>query len=411
MPAYTITAPDYTDTTNPSAINRIQDFQLISAHQVRSASDGSTPAWELTFNVPSGLQFSKEELQGGTIAAGMQIALLPVNSSKRTARVLEGLDQKSIPSGAIMAKLPKRDGVATPDQKLTAEQVIAHTVDLTRPTKELLKLAGIASKEYDYIPVEEFLNLPGIKGRISFDKLLANQPPLANRKYTPSRVDTEKGRISILLSEVHAEAFLNEQSLICRGTSSGYLADVAASDEQVSVKGFLDLRKHKLPYDYEKPMVLLSTGVGVAPHLAMLREAEQKGLTPDVRLFLNGGRNAEDELCGEEIRSLMGDSAANYQYIASREGGYVQDMLETNGDVIWKALHEDGGKLYMCGLEAMKVGVLNSLAEIGESHGINGEEWIAQLQSEKRIAESTSAPDRFRTKWDDAAKALHKVKE
>lgn len=402
MPNYDIPSPDYTDATQPDAVNRIQDFQLLDAHKVREASEGSTPAWELTFKIPSGLKFDKDAPHNGAIAAGMQIALLPVNSTQRTQRTLEGLNPKSIPQGTIPVALPKRDGVAMPERELTAEQAIAHTVDMTRPTRELLALVGIKSDEYDTVPVDEFLNLPGIKGRISFEQLLANQPPLANRKYTPSRVDVEKGEISILLSEVHAEALLGENSIHARGISSGYLADMAENPDGVLVKGFLDLRKHKLPYDYEKPMVLLSTGVGVAPHLAMLREADEKGLSPDIRLFINGGRNPEDELCGEEIRERMGAQADAYRYAPSRRDGYVQQVLETQGDAVWKALHEDGGKLYMCGLESMKDGVLESLANIGDAHQVNGAEWVAQLQSEKRIKESTSAPDRFRTKWDAA---------
>ena len=394
MTAYDIAAPDYTSPTEPNAVNRIQDFQLLERKQVRTANGDTTPAWELTFKVPSGLKFSKDELGKGVIAAGMQIALLPVNDTARVEKALAGLKQDFDPSEKISIKLPKRDGEALPDQPLTRAQAIAHTIDMTRPTKELLKLAGIKSDEYDYVSVEDFLNMPGVKGRITFDQLIKNQQPLANRKYTPSRVDPEKGEIGIIVSEVHHDEY--------RGTGSGYLADVAQMENPPTVKGFLDLRKHKLPYDYEKPMIMLSTGVGVAPHLAMLREAEQKGLKPDIRMFVNGGRNDGDELCGDEIRKLMGDNVDNYHYMASRRNGYVQEALLADPEAVWHALEKDKGSIYLCGLEQMKTDVLQTLAKIGDDHGINGEEWVESLKADKRIRESTSAPDRFRTKWEEA---------
>jgi sulfite reductase alpha subunit-like flavoprotein len=322
---------------------------------------------------------------------------MAVNDDARVARTIAAL--KEVPTQRIPTRIPARDGADYLPQNLTAAEAIAHTVDLTRPTKELLALAIKPTNERYHalaaMPVEEFLEQPGIKGSISFAQLLANQPPLANRKYTPSRVDVEHGQIGIMVSEVHEGPY--------RGTSSGYLADLAKAFDPAqtqTVNAFLDIREKKpikLPYDKagDKPIILVSTGVGIAPHLSMLRATEH----PNVGLMLSGGRTADDELCGDEIRQLLGDHASNYNYVPSTQGHYVQAELLAQGDKVWDILHEQGGSIYLCGLEHMKDAVLNTLTLIGEQHGVNGQYWVSQLERHGHIFDSTSHPDRFMTKW------------
>lgn len=398
MRDYSTPSPQY-QLPGDVAPNRIQDFTLVGAQKVREGGDGNTPAWELDFSIPSGLRHHEG------IAPGMQVALLPVNDAARVAKAIAGLKDPLAPLQAndepprLPVTLPGRDGVHLEPQLLTMAEAIAHTVDLTRPTAELRALAGIHSDQYATLPVEEFLNLPGVKGTITFEQLLANQPPLENRKYTPSRVDLENGIISILLSEVHKHG--------TRGTTTGMLADLAHAhtvDGRPIVQGFLDVRKHKLPYHLagEKPRILVSTGVGIAPHLAWLRDCAAHGRPNHVALMFSGERHAAEQLYAEELAQYLPDGQLHRVLSRPAEGPgkYVGDALRDEGEAVWQALHEHGGSLYLCGNEQMRAGIDAALAAIGDAHGIDGAAWREALYTTKQIRESMSFDDRFyREKW------------
>ena len=439
---YSIRPPEYRGQTAPDAVNRIQPFQITAVKQIRQDDHGggSTPAWEITFAVPSLKKQGAAEQKAvadGILAAGMQIALLPVNDRSRVRRAMEGLSDayRRVADGEglrkvpriVTANIPGRDGVKSPPQELTAEEMIAHTIDLTRPTDDLIALANKirpgfipAGQEDDYkkIPVEEFVNLPGMKGRISLEQLAYNQPPLENRKYTPSRVDPQKGEIGIMVSEVHQNVTLPDgRQLHGRGTTTGMLADMARDfldDKPQAVNGFLDLRKHKLPYNKEtrdgkpdKPKILISTGVGIAPHLAYLRECHTKGVTPNVPLLLTGDRTEKDHLQEDEIRSYLPEGVLHYAHSrpAQGEGQYVGQALREHGAAVWKALQE-GGSLYLCGREDMREQVDASLKhiahEVGQIPEADTQLWLDTLyqkkgapKAPKQIEESMSFDDRF----------------
>ncbi len=483
---YTIPSPDYAQAGEEAAPHRVQSFEAINARMVRQPTDVggvSSTAWEITFRVPSGLQLGHDG-----IAAGMQIGLLPRNDDARVNRLISLL--RGVPSQPVSANLPGRGTGALPPQSLTPQQVIAHTLDITRPTPQLYDLVAferqtdalfdqpigafmqrlrahaegdkataqlysqlsshlpqtdtqetarsvlqrlsdrgvirfsacqdmlqqmgveIERAEDCNLPVEEWLTHH--PGQISFDQLVQNQPPLANRKYTPSEVNKQDGTLSILFSEVHAPDQA-DQSKQYAGTMTRQLTDIAHRLQQdpetpIAVDGYLDLRKHKLPYKQaqqeDAPMVLLSTGVGLAPHLAMLREANAEGYTPRVALFANGGRHAAEELCGDEVTHLLGEQAEAYQFVASAEAAegqprYVQDLLQLQHENVWQALNEQGGHVYMCGLQAMQEGAEQTLAGIARQHGMaDGQAWVQQLKDSGRLHASTSAPDRFyKDKW------------
>lgn len=386
MAHYTITSPNYNAKQAADPVQASQTLTITHVEKIREAGT-STPAWEIT------LQPSQPLPHDARVQAGMQIALYPQNSDERVSQVLRCL--KKVPISKVQANIPKRDGIAYDKAWMSPRQVLAHTVDLTYPSDQLLATCGIdrttSPREQWDMSVDDFL----ARHPITFDTLVACQPPLANRKYTPSDINPQKNEIRIMVSEVtHGKH---------HGTSTGYLADLAKqfldTHTPHTLQGFLDLRKHKLPYHQgkEHPAILISTGVGVAPHLAWLRQEVRAGHTPNVAMMLAGGRSQSDELHGDEIKTLLGAQASNYHYVASPK--HVQDTLHEQQETLWNLLTKDHATMYMCGLEAMKHDVETTLKTIATEHGRDGEAFLAELKANKQFFESTSAPDRFYTKW------------
>lgn len=51
---------------------------------------------------------------------------------------------------------------------------------------------------------------------------------------------------------------------------------------------------------------------------------------------------------------------------------------------MWKALQEDGGHLYVCGLKSMLCGVEDVLARVASECAGSGRDFVRQLKQERR---------------------------
>ena len=275
---------------------------------------------------------------------------------------------------------------------------------------EEMELPIETEKNYK-ISVEDFLTQH--KGVVSFNSVLQNQPSLANRKYTPSDVDPEKGLICLMVSEEVQHVISSDRETTYYGTMTMQIAAMAHSflqdsSQDIYFNGYLDLRRHKLPYDSAlskgKPIILVSTGVGIAPHLSMLRMAKREKEEPNIALMVSGGRFETDELAYDKIQKLLANNAS-YRYVASRGDNaqnsdirYVQDVLLEKQELVWTILSNKEGFLYICGLEGMERGVYETLEKIATNHGMEEKKWLDNLVNEKRVYASVSGLDRFYAK-------------
>lgn len=518
--SYTIPGPKYFEPAS------VQHLKLVGVDCVRQGHGKTTPAWELTFEIPS----LKHGMVDKGIRAGMQIGLLPVNDTAKVKHVLKHV--KEVPQRDIQALLPRRGNVKfLTRQRLSPQSVLAHTIDLTRPTPELFDYfafrwqkdskwdspvetaidwlkgqpkrspeisnlfallqrykqkgdsfrdclqrlaindrirfsdyaalfqeAGFAIETVKdcHLSVADLLALPNYSQTISFAQLINNQPLLENRKYTPSEVDVKKGTIKILLSEVHSprhkhagskanilkpvlSAKTDETDEIYLGTTTEQLVDMAhkwlEGDRAQTIQGFLDIRHdvdHKLPYDrcvdHNRPMILLSTGVGVAPHLAMLREAKAAHKAPNVAMMLSGVRDSEiDELLADEIKALLPEEKV-YRCVTSADGvhakssrmtgtheRYVQHVLKAESKKVWDILNNKKGAIYICGWDKMREEVESTLKDIAKAHGHveDVDAWMEKLKEKKeQFFESTSDTDRFyKEKWGAQKKERARIQQ
>ncbi len=127
--------------------------------------------------------------------------------------------------------------------------------------------------------------------------------------------------------------------------------------------------------DSERPVVLVSAGVGVTPLLAMLHELHDRRSTRDIWWF-HGARNRSEHTFAEETSSLLDDLAHVHRRIwYSRPG--PTDRVVTDYDAVGRitpeALEAAGvpveGEYYLCGPNAFMDALREGLAGLGVAAG------------------------------------------
>lgn len=133
-----------------------------------------------------------------------------------------------------------------------------------------------------------------------------------------------------------------------KGTATGYLT---SQNPLVNLFVRSNPRFH-LPKGVDHPLVLIGTGTGIAPLMALLEQLGQEDRTPRTCLVFGDRRRASDFLYEQKIDLWKERGVLNEVLTAfSRDGDaryYVQDAIVEHGAYIWSLL-EDGAHLYLCG--------------------------------------------------------------
>jgi len=247
-------------------------------------------------------------------------------------------------------------------------------------------------------------------------ELEQRQPTLMNRKYTVSDVDHEAQTISIMVAEVQHERTnvpllqegvmrSNEQARYT-GAATRMLLDTRSGDEVPLTQ---DMRRRKLRYPStsdEKPVLMVGTGVGMAPHIAFLRELarEEDAYKGDLWL-VEGGRYKDAVISQRYLDELGLGEQVQFDYIASRSGeaserGYVQDVLRGQREKL-EALIDAGGSIHICGFSGALEGVREVIMEIAQDRGMEDPmDFVRELEVKGQLQSSTSVPTRFHDKFE-----------
>lgn len=62
----------------------------------------------------------------------------------------------------------------------------------------------------------------------------------------------------------------------------------------------------------------------------------------------------------------------------------MQDLVWRERAKVWKALQEERGHLYVCGLRGMLAGVEAVLARVADEYAGSGKDFVLQLKQERR---------------------------
>ncbi|MDZ7742568.1 MAG: flavodoxin domain-containing protein [Bacteroidota bacterium] len=215
-------------------------------------------------------------------------------------------------------------------------------------------------------------------------KLEARLYSVANsRKISPDEVDLTVGIIEYEQDEREHE-----------GVSSSFLLSRVEEGEKVPV--YLEPNeKFRLPENPETPIIMISTGTGIAPFRAFLQERKESGASGMNWLFF-GDRNEKtdflyrDEIIGFKDQGLLGKLNTVFSRDHEKKKYIHHDMLE-NSHELFKWI-EEGACVYICGNKrTMAKDARKALKKIIREEGAYTEEetkqYFKKMKAEKRFQE------------------------
>lgn len=163
------------------------------------------------------------------------------------------------------------------------------------------------------------------------------------------------------------------------GLASGYLRGVlessgASAQGEVQARICCHIRKSKFkpPASPTQPMIMISTGSGIAPFRGFLQHRQRlQGMGRDMgrMILFFGCRNASEHIYEDELReiqkSLGGKLEIIIAYSRTEKAKYhVQDRIRERGEDVVKLITEQNAKTYLCGSTAMARGVKSAIGDL-----------------------------------------------
>ena len=148
------------------------------------------------------------------------------------------------------------------------------------------------------------------------------------------------------------------------------------------------------PVNPASPMIMVGPGTGIAPFRAFLEERKATEAAGDNWLFFGNPHAELDFLYQDELEGMSKDGYLEKLSLAfsrdQEEKLYVQHLMITEGEELFKWLENDG-HFYVCGdASRMAKDVDAALHQVIETHGKMSKDeavaYVAKLKSEKRYS-------------------------
>lgn len=342
----------------------------------------------------------------GKIAAMSPLKRLPLTKTTLTLRwLLENvLDIMSIPRRSFFANLAYFAGTKTEDEQYQKERLL----ELANP--ELIDELWDYTTRPKRTILEVMMDFTTIQ--IPWQYALSALPLMRGRQFSiASGGELEKdaeGRTRVQL----LVAIADPPSPIIKwrrryGVCTRYIVTLQPG-QQISLgmqQGYLDVQ----PDELKAPVVMVGPGTGLAPMRAMVHQrcawAEELGfrapgqrLKDDILFF--GCRSAEsDYFFREEWERFAETEGLQVCTAFSRDKGrprqYVQDLIRDNAERVFEAMHEQNGKIYICGSSGnMPKGVREALLDVlvEKGKGMSREEaegYLDRMEKDGRYKQET----------------------
>lgn len=325
---------------------------------------------------------------------GDALGVIPHNDIEEADAIINALNLES----SVVVNVPK-EGL------MPLREALIHKLDISKITSSLLQwlvektnneelnaLVQPDNKEnYNkYVWGREILDvlngLPRID--VSAQEFIENLKPLQPRLYSiSSSPNAHPDEVHITVGVVQYES----NGRVHHGICSGFLSRLVQEGSTVPV--YISPSKNfGLPDDYNKPVIMVGPGTGIAPFRAFLEDRRLLGNAGKNWLFFGNPHQDSDFLYREEIETMMNEGVLTRLDTAfsrdQEQKVYVQNRMIERAEEIFDWL-EEGGYFYVCGdAKRMAKDVHEALITIAQTAGgmslEDAEGYIQRLQAEKR---------------------------
>lgn len=217
------------------------------------------------------------------------------------------------------------------------------------------------------------------------EALAALMTPVRARAFSLAGIDGARVRIAVAVERPGS-------ATMRAGVASGFLAERVAVGDRIDTVPMPN-RAFRLPCDPTKPIIMVGTGVGVAPFRAFLIERARTAGAGPAWLFFGNRHEQGGFLYRADWQELSRAGALSRIDTAfSRDQPqkiYVQHLMRTHGAEIVRWL-AGGAVLYVCGdAEAMASDVRRAVHDVLVEHlgSADGGALFAAMRSEQRYLE------------------------
>lgn len=162
------------------------------------------------------------------------------------------------------------------------------------------------------------------------------------------------------------------------GVGSGFLESLAkavmSGEKDMRLPMFRGLHANPFTKDFADsgPMILIGAGVGIAPFRGFVQRRVSSAKCAGKVYVIQGCRDSQfDGIYGNDLQS------ATHCIVESQAGRkeYVQDEVVRQGELIWRVMNDEGGRVYVCGAaKGFLQGIEKALRRVAMKHGKLNEE-------------------------------------
>jgi len=343
------------------------------------------------------------KFEAGSLAfqPGDSIGVIPSNPSEIVNKLISRIGYK--PTQVFQIEAGDMNFVelacSLGQNKCTLEIALTYFFDITSPpSTALLKffgmhvgkgdqkvLASYAENYPSFLRLEHSIldvleTMPSIK-LISGDEqkkvetlsiFLGLLGPIKQRHYSVSNyAEASPNTLRILYKVVE---YATKDGRTKKGLCTNYLKVKRTGD---TVSMFLARTKFRLPEDSRAPVILLSTGSGIAPYLGFLEQRlyqQEKGERVGQGILIHGCRTENDFAHRPAVDKALAGGVLDVVHAAySRKPDsptmHVQDVVEHHGSKVWDMLSKEGATIYVCGDVSISTSVRAALVRVAKEHG------------------------------------------
>ncbi len=387
---------------------------LVSSEELQGRSRDGTPDRSTRL-------IQLELPEGETYETGDHLAVLPYNTPEALSRALTYFEASPETIVSLHADGPSETSLPL-DQPHTLGTLLNYYSELQRPATraQIAILSSYATAPRDRRRLESMIG-DDEDAQAAYREFILNQrrsvidlleenpscrPPdevlldllgeLKPRFYSiASSPLAHPSRVALMVGVLESPSFSGHGTY--RGTCSTFLSRLP-----IGQKVHVSVRSPGMPFrppaDFNKPMIMIATGAGLAPFRGFLQERAadaQHAAIAESMLFFGCRNSGADFLIGDDLERYDADGVVDLVMAYSDEPGFrrkfVQDRIRDKAAKVWE-LMERGANVYVCGHAGRVAPAARKVFEDIYAHKTgasktDAERWLQDLRDNDRYLE------------------------